>query len=193
MLYSTDASIFQVKPMGVAAPRNEDDLRALVRYAYENRIPLIPRGAGTGVAGESLGSGLILDLSRHFRGILEVGADSVRVQPGVTLDVLNRRLAQDGRPFAPNPANSVCTLGGMLATNASGSHALKHGYTADHVIALRGTLDNGDPAEFKELPWPLPPELPVGHYHDLLTALGVLFEENQTALDQDKPRLAHDR
>jgi FAD/FMN-containing dehydrogenase/Fe-S oxidoreductase len=179
--------------MGVAAPRNEDDLRALVRYAYENRIPLIPRGAGTGVAGESLGSGLILDLSRHFREILEVGADTVRVQPGVTLDVLNCRLAQVGRRFAPDPANSVCTLGGMLATNASGAHALKHGYTSDHVVALRGTLDNGDPAEFKELPWPLPPDLPVGHYHDLLTALGVLFEENQAVLDQDRPRLAHDR
>lgn len=194
MLYSTDASIFQVKPVGVAAPCDEDDLRALVRYAYENRIPLIARGAGTGIAGESLGSGLVLDLSKHFRRILDVGADTVRVQPGVTLDALNQRLAQEGRRFAPDPATSaVCTLGGMLATNASGSHALKYGYTSDHVISLRGTLDNGDAAEFKRFPWPLPPDFPAGHYYDLLTALGVLFEQNQHVLEEVKPRLAYDR
>lgn len=194
MLYSTDASIFQVKPIGVAAPRDEGDLRTLVRYAYENHIPLIARGAGTGLAGESLGSGLVLDLSKHFRQILDVGADTVRVQAGVTLDALNQRLAQDGRRFAPDPASgAVCTLGGMLASNASGAHALKYGYTSDHVISLRGTLDNGDSAEFEKLPWPLPPDFPAGHYYDLLTTLGVLFEQNQGTLEQVKPRLKYDR
>src|SRR6184192_4372300 len=83
-LYSTDASIFQVQPAGVVVPRDEEDVQALVRYAAEQRLPLVPRGAGTGVAGESLGPGLILDLSRYFRAILDVGADTVRVQAGVT-------------------------------------------------------------------------------------------------------------
>src|SRR5262245_58789981 len=82
-LYSTDASIFQIKPLGVVAPRDECEIQALVRYAAENAIPLIARGAGTGVAGESLGKGIIVDLSRHFRRILDIGADTVRVQPGV--------------------------------------------------------------------------------------------------------------
>src|SRR6202030_3629875 len=82
-LYSTDASIFQVKPLGIVVPRDEDDVCALVRYAAEHQIPLIARGTGSGVAGESLGAGLIVDLSRHFRSILAVGADTVRVQPGV--------------------------------------------------------------------------------------------------------------
>src|SRR5438093_4205262 len=81
-LYSTDASIFQVQPLGVVLPRDEEDVQALVRYTEEHRIPLVPRGAGTGVAGESLGNGLIVDLSQHFRKILEIGSDTVPVQPG---------------------------------------------------------------------------------------------------------------
>src|SRR5689334_18513568 len=83
-LYSTDASVFEVEPAGVVVPRHEDDVRALVRYAAEHGVALVPRGAGTGLAGESLGSGLVVDLSRHFRAILDVGGDRVRVQPGVT-------------------------------------------------------------------------------------------------------------
>src|SRR2546422_8054762 len=88
-LYSTDASIFQVKPACVVVPRDEEDIQELARYASEKGIALIPRGAGTGVAGESLGSGVIVDLSRHFRRILDVGVDTERVQPGVIYRDLN--------------------------------------------------------------------------------------------------------
>src|SRR5262249_42687220 len=132
-LYSTDASIFQVQPLGVALPRDEEDVQGLVRYAAEQGFSLVPRGAGTGLAGESLGKGLAVDISRHFREIVDVTSDTVRVQPGVTLAELNARLAQEGRRFAPDPASGqVCTIGGMLANNASGSRALIHGYTRDH-------------------------------------------------------------
>src|SRR5262249_3277214 len=121
-LYSTDASIFQIQPLGVAVPRDEEDVQALVRYAAEHRFPLVPRGAGTGLAGESLGNGLIVDLSRHFRAILDIGADTVRLQPGVVYHELNTQLARSGRRFAPDPASGgQCTIGGMLATNASGA------------------------------------------------------------------------
>jgi FAD/FMN-containing dehydrogenase/Fe-S oxidoreductase len=144
-LYSTDASIFQVQPLGVIVPQDEEDVQTLVRYAAEHKIPLIPRGAGSGVAGESLGSGLIVDLSRHFRSILEIGTDTVRVQPGVVYRELNAQLAKVGRCFAPDPASGAqCTIGGMLATNASGAHALRYGYTRDHVASLRAVLDTGD-------------------------------------------------
>lgn len=146
-LYSTDASIFQIQPLGVAVPRDEEDVEALVRYAHEHRIPLIARGAGTGLAGESLGSGIIVDLSRHFRSIVAVGADTVRVQPGVIYRDLNARLAKDGRRFAPDPASGAqCTVGGMLANNASGARALRHGYTRDYVESLRVVLDSGTAA-----------------------------------------------
>src|SRR6516225_7395201 len=76
-LYSTDASIFQVQPAGVVVPRDEEDVQALARYAAENNIPVVPRGAGTGVAGESLGAGLIVDLSQHFRTITAIESDTV--------------------------------------------------------------------------------------------------------------------
>src|SRR5437879_6313492 len=90
-LYSTDASIFQVQPIGAAVPQDEEDVQVIVRYAAEHRLALVPRGAGTGLAGESLGSGIILDLSRHFRGILDVRDDTVRVQPGVVYRELQHR------------------------------------------------------------------------------------------------------
>src|SRR6059058_97660 len=102
-LYATDASIFEVRPLGVVTPRDEEDVCVMVRYAAEHQIPLIPRGAGTGVAGESLGSGLIVDLSRHFRSIVEVAEETVRVQPAVVYRDLNNRLARLGRCFAPDP------------------------------------------------------------------------------------------
>src|ERR1700736_4492690 len=126
VLYSTDASVFEVMPLGVVVPRDEDDVRALVHYAAERQVSLVPRGAGTGFAGESLGPGIVVDLSKHFRTILDIGSDTVRVQPGVVLRELTRRLAQVGRRFAPDPAHQECTLGGMLATNASGARAVKH-------------------------------------------------------------------
>ncbi|MBV9125314.1 MAG: FAD-binding protein, partial [Planctomycetes bacterium] len=177
-LYSTDASIFQVMPLGVAVPADEEDVQTLVRYAAEHRLSLTPRGAGSGVAGEALGSGLIVDLSRHFRSILEVGADTVRVQPGVVYRDLNARLAREGRRFAPDPASGThCTLGGMLATNASGAHALRHGYTRDHVAGLRVVLDSGDAAAVGLEPrWP-PPDMP-GHLQDIVIALAALLEQH---------------
>jgi FAD/FMN-containing dehydrogenase/Fe-S oxidoreductase len=147
-LYSTDASIFEVEPLGAVAPLDADDVQAIARYCHANKVPLIARGAGTGMAGESLGDGLVIDLSRHLREIGEIGVDTVRVQPGVVLQRLNAELAKVGRRFAPDPASAAtCTVGGMLATNASGSRLLKHGYTRAHVSRLKVVLDNGDSAD----------------------------------------------
>lgn len=162
--YSTDASLFEIEPIGAVAPLDDADLQAVVRYCFENKIPLIPRGAGTGLAGESLGDGVILDLSRHFRGIRDIAADTVRVQPGVVLQHLNAELAKVGRRFAPDSASGAsCTLGGMLATNASGSRCIKYGYTRDHVLGCQVVLDNGDLVEAAHeligLPVEYPPRL----------------------------------
>ena len=147
-LYATDASLFEIEPLAVAVPCDEDDLRYLVRYAYDQQIPIVPRGAGTGVAGESLGAGVVVDLSVHFRQIVEIGADTVRVQPGVVCRNLNAVLAKHGRRIAPDPASAAsCTIGGMLATNASGSNVIVHGYTRDHVRAIRTVWDNGETSD----------------------------------------------
>ena len=193
-LYSTDASIFEVRPAGACTPRDEEDVQALVRYAHENDVPLIPRGAGTGVAGESLGAGLIVDLSKHFRAIVEVGDDSVRVQPGVTWAALQTRLTRIGRRFAPDPASgNVCTIGGMLATDASGARALRHGYTRDHVVTLRAVLDTGEALSLGREHVPTPSTAEHGHLHDILTTLGVLLEEHRELIESHQPRTRFDR
>jgi FAD/FMN-containing dehydrogenase len=192
-LYSTDASIFQVEPAGVVVPRHEDDVRALVGYAAQHRIPLVARGAGSGVAGEALGKGLVVDLSRYFRAILEVGADTVRAQPGVTLRELNARLAEIGRRFAPDPASGdQCVVGGMLANNASGSRAMRFGYTRDHVQGMRVVLDNGE-AVAVGLEAPDPLGSGAGHLQDILGAVRVLLEENKELIGTCLPKTPFNR
>jgi FAD/FMN-containing dehydrogenase/Fe-S oxidoreductase len=143
-LYATDASLFHVRPLAVAVPENESDLQTLVQYAHAHGLPVAARGAGTGLSGESLGHGLVVDLSVRFRQIVETGPDFVRVQPGVTYSELSAHLATTGRRFAPDPAQTACTIGGMVATNASGSLAYRHGYTRDYVRALRVVWDDGE-------------------------------------------------
>ncbi len=180
-LFATDASVFAIEPLAIAVPRDEDDLALLVRYAHERSIPLVPRGGGTGVAGESLGHGVIVDLSTHFRSILEVGSDWARVQPGVVLDRLNEQLAIYGRRFAPDPASSrSCTIGGMIATDASGGRAAIHGYTRDHLRSLRVVWDDGtieDLADsFPERSWqPRTTEICNG-VHELLRTNAEVIE-----------------
>jgi FAD/FMN-containing dehydrogenase/Fe-S oxidoreductase len=193
-LYSTDASIFQVMPLGVAVPRDEDDVQALVRYAAEHHVPLVPRGAGTGVAGESLGTGIVLDLSRCFRDILEVGADTVRVQPGVVLRDLNIRLAQQGRRIGPDPASGgQCTIGGMLANNASGSHVLRHGYTRDHVVGLRAVLDNGEAVAIGRHPRQPTVASGSGRLETLIAGVSDLVAWNAELIRRSQPRTPFNR
>jgi FAD/FMN-containing dehydrogenase/Fe-S oxidoreductase len=147
-LYGTDASLYQVPPLGVAFPRHVGDVVALAKYAEETRLPLVPRGAGTGLAGGALGEGLIVDFSRHMREIERVDGQTVRVQPGVVRDQLNRELAKQGRYFPPDPSNSsVTTVGGMLGVDAAGSHAVRVGSTRDHVRSLEIVLVGGQTFE----------------------------------------------
>jgi FAD/FMN-containing dehydrogenase/Fe-S oxidoreductase len=194
VLYSTDASIFQVEPAGIVAPRDEADVQALVRYAAEQGVPLVARGAGSGLAGESLGYGLIVDLSRHFRAILEVSGDMARVQPGVVLRELNARLAREGRRFAPDPTSGEqCTIGGMLATNASGARALLHGYTRDHVAALRVVLDTGEVVAARRLPrWPAADVHP-GRLEDIVSSTATLLDQNADLIHETRPATPFNR
>src|SRR5262249_2834922 len=140
-LYATDASIYQIKPLGVVRPRTTEDIAACLRYCSENQLPVHPRGAGTGLAGESLGAGIVLDCSTHLRSILEIGDDQVRVQPGVVHERLNAALRRRGRIFGPAPAlSTVTTMGSVVAIDASGRHWLKYGSARRHVRRLRIVL-----------------------------------------------------
>jgi FAD/FMN-containing dehydrogenase/Fe-S oxidoreductase len=144
-MYATDGSLYQVAPLGVVFPRHRDDVVALVQYASQERIPLVPRGAGTGLAGESLGQGLIVDFSRHMRQIEAIRATTVRVQPGVVCRTLNEALREQGRYFPPDPSGAgVTTVGSMLSLDAAGSHAVRVGSTRDHVESIELVLASGE-------------------------------------------------
>ncbi|HUQ71529.1 MAG TPA: FAD-linked oxidase C-terminal domain-containing protein, partial [Planctomycetaceae bacterium] len=136
-LYASDASLYQIEPFAVACPHDADDVVTLVKYAAEHRLPLVPRGGGSTVAGGSLGTGIVVDFSRHLQRIVDVQSDTVRVEAGVTLSQLNRQLAALGRSVAPDPANAeTTTIGGMIAVDAAGSRALAVGSMYDAVASL---------------------------------------------------------
>ncbi len=145
-LYSTDASVYQIVPLGVVLPRTEEDVLAVLRACTEHRIPLTARGGGTSQAGQAIGAGIILDCSKYFNHILEINAPErwVRVRPGVVLEELNRALRPHGLEFAPDISTANrATIGGMIANNSSGTHSLIHGKTGDHVLDLRVALADG--------------------------------------------------
>ncbi len=145
-LYATDASLYQIEPLAVAFPRNALQAAALIRAAAEAGLDIIPRGAGTGLAGGAIGAGLVVDFSRHNRQItaLDLERRAVRVGAGVILDQLNAFLKPHGFCFGPDVATSSrATLGGMIANNSSGSHVPFYGLTADHVLSLEIVLADG--------------------------------------------------
>ena len=147
-LYATDASLYEVKPLGVVRPMHTADVVACVNYARENDLVIIPRGAGSNVLGATLGNGLILDFSYSMRRIVAVDRETVTVQPGLVLGDLNEHLASHGKMFGPDPFNrNVSTIGGMLSLNRSGSHWLKTGTPRDHVVSLQVVLANGEVIE----------------------------------------------
>jgi len=149
--YSTDASIYQIVPQCVVIPLDEADIVAVVKYAANNGIPIAPRGAGSGLAGESLTAGIVLDTRQTMNAILETADDGswVRVQPGVVLDDLNRHLAKWNRKIGPDPSSgNRAVIGGIVANNATGAHSLQYGYISRHVAALRTALADGSVCTF---------------------------------------------
>ncbi|HWY52169.1 MAG TPA: FAD-linked oxidase C-terminal domain-containing protein [Chthoniobacterales bacterium] len=145
-LYATDASIYQIEPLGVAFPTSAQDASAVIKAAAEDNISVTPRGAGTSLVGNAVGEGLIVDFSRHNRKIDNLNIDnrSVRIGAGVVLDQLNAFLNPHGFCFGPDVATSSrATIGGMIANNSSGAHVPVYGTTADHVLSTEIVLANG--------------------------------------------------
>ena len=137
--YSTDASNYRVVPSVVAFPRHADDVVTAHRLAREAGIPVTMRGGGTSVAGNAIGTGLVLDTSRHMNGLLavDVEAKTARVQPGLVLSTLQGAVAKHGLRFGPDPSTSTrATFGGLIGNNACGPHAVAFGRTADNVVEL---------------------------------------------------------
>ena len=150
--YATDASAYREVPQGVAFPENEQDIVYLIETARERKTHLIPRAGGTSIAGQVVGSGIVVDISKHFKKILEINKEErwARVQPGVVLDELNLALEPYGLFFSPETSTSNrCCIGGMFGNNSCGSHSLIYGSTRHHVMEARGVLCDGNIEVFK--------------------------------------------
>ena len=146
-LYAQDASVYQEEPVGVAFPRHLSDVQALVETARRLGLALIPRAAGTSLAGQCVGSGLVVDMGRHMNQILEVNQEErwVRVQPGVILDDLNRHLAAYDLFFGPDTSTANrCMIGGMIGNNSCGSHSILYGDTRSHLLELEVVFADGE-------------------------------------------------
>lgn len=153
-LFATDASEYQEMPLGVVFPHTAGDVGRIVALAHRFRIPLIPRAAGTSLAGQCVGHGLVVDISRHLTDIHEIDAEKrrVRVGPGVIRNELNQILAEHGLFFGPETSTANrATIGGMVGNNSCGSNSIVHGSTRDHLISARGYLSDGSPVTFEAL------------------------------------------
>ena len=146
ILYSTDASIYQIEPLGVVLPRTQDDLQSVVELAAKYRVPILPRGSGSSLAGQAVGEALILDCSRWLDAIINIDLDSktATVEPGVVLADLNRAAAKYGLMFGPDPASAErATMGGVIGNNATGAHSILYGMAADHLLSADVILGDG--------------------------------------------------
>ncbi|CAM4130715.1 FAD-binding and (Fe-S)-binding domain-containing protein [Gillisia hiemivivida] len=153
-IYATDASVYREIPLAVCFPKNKDDIKLLIDFATQNRIGLIPRTAGTSLAGQCVGSGIVVDVSKHFNKIIKIDPNNrtVVVEPGVIRDDLNRAIEEFGLFFGPNTSTSNrCMIGGMVGNNSSGTTSIKYGTTRDKTLGLKTILSDGSEAEFNPI------------------------------------------
>ena len=154
VLYSTDASIYQMEPVGVVIPRNVEDVLAVMEIARDNHVPVLPRAGGTGLAGQSVNHAIVMDFSKYLNQVVELNREEswVRVQPGIVLDHLNRYLAPHGLQYAPDPttSNRAC-VGGGIGNNTCGAHSVIYGKTLDHIKEVDVILSDATRAHFQTL------------------------------------------
>ena len=147
VLYSTDASLYQMEPIGVVIPRHKEDVTKTIQIAYERSLPILPRGGGTSLAGQTVGQAIVIDMSKYMNEIIEVNVEEhwARVQPGVVIDELNDYLKPHNLMYSADVATSSrANIGGTIGNNSAGAHSLIYGKTIDHTISLDLRLSNGD-------------------------------------------------
>ena len=154
IIYATDASAYRIMPEAVALPKTTEDIVKLMHFAREHKISLTPRTAGTSLAGQTVGSGIVVDVSKHFTKIVSFDAAKkiITVQPGVIRDELNLYLKPHGLFFGPNTSTSSrCMIGGMVGNNSSGTTSIRYGVTRDKIVEIKAVLSNGSQVVFGEL------------------------------------------
>ena len=153
-IYATDASVYRKIPLAVAIPKNAEDIKQLIAFATTHNITLIPRAAGTSLAGQCVGDGIVVDISKHFTKILDFDEKNktITVEPGIIRDELNVYLKPFGLFFGPNTSTSNrCMLGGMVGNNSSGTTSIQYGVTRDKVLELETILSDGSEVIFNSL------------------------------------------
>ena len=152
--YSTDASHYQVEPVGVVVPRSDEDVRAALQIAREEGVALLPRGGGTSQSGQTVGRALVIDFSKHLNRLVEINEinSTCVVEPGIVLDELNRQLRQSGLWFPVDVSTSSrATIGGMAGNNSCGTRSIRYGIMRDNLIAIDAILADGSEARFAEV------------------------------------------
>ncbi|GIV61062.1 MAG: oxidoreductase [Rhodothermaceae bacterium] len=194
-LYATDASLYQMMPVGVLLPRHADDVQAALEEARRFGVPVLPRGGGSSLAGQTVGEALVIDFTPHLDAVVELNAEErwVRVQPGLVLDRLDRYLRARAPHLmvGPDPASGKrATLGGMLGNNATGTHSILYGNMVRHVAAAQALLDDGTPVRLE----PLPPDAwaertrRAGREGQLYRDLDALLTAHRDVIERDTPR-----
>ncbi len=193
-MYATDASIYQIMPLGVVVPRTAQDVEAAIAIAREHGIPVTARGGGTSQCGQTVNSGLIVDVSRYLREIvsLDTAARRVRVQPGIVLDALNRELKKHGLFFPVDPSTaSRATIGGMTANNSSGARSIRYGIMADNVAGIDAVLADGTRAYFGEV---APADgAPPARYRELVDRVRAIAAREASEIDARIPKVQRQR
>src|SRR5262250_912200 len=156
LMYSTDASIYEIEPIGVVIPRTHEDVFAAVEIARDFKVPVLPRGGGTSLAGQTVGEAVVIDMSKHLNRVLEVNTEErwAVVEPGVVQEQLNLHLKPMGFLFGPDTSTANrATIGGMIGNNSAGSHSILYGKTIDHVLETHVVLATGEQRVFGEIPF----------------------------------------
>ena len=188
--YSTDASLYQIEPLGVVAPKSETDLEAALSIAREAGVSVLARGGGTSQAGQTVGRSLVLDCSRYLNGIDEIDPDAgtVWVEPGVVLDQLNRRLKQLGLFYPVDiSTGSRATLGGMAGNNACGARSIRYGIMVDNVLAIDALLADGRHGRFEDVPGNLEAASADDATVELIQAVRKIAAKNKQAIADGFP------
>src|SRR5438309_3328421 len=154
LMYSTDASIYEIEPIGVVIPRTHDDVFATLEIARDFKVPVLPRGAGTSLAGQTVGDAVVIDMSKCLNRVLEVNTEErwAIVEPGVVQEQLNLHLRPMGFLFGPDTSTANrATIGGMMGNNSAGSHSIVYGKTIDHILEMDVVLSSGEGRTLREM------------------------------------------
>src|SRR5678810_860898 len=154
LIYSTDASIYEIEPIGVVIPRTHEDVFAAMEITRDFNVPVLPRGGGTSLAGQTVGEAVVLDMSKYLNRVLEVNTDErwALVEPGVVQEQFNLHLKPMGFLFGPDTSTANrATLGGMMGNNSAGSHSIVYGKTIDHILSTDVVLASGEGRTFGQM------------------------------------------